>query len=237
MSVRTIRTTVVIALAACLALATASCGGGNMRAEIDRTRAEHAKIAVISVTVNDYGKALQGTSNSDVAELITRKMNEMLAFAETELGKIWSVVPATNFVGSEAYKRLSIGDLFPGVYGPVLDGHPMLSFSASRGDLVKTDLDPTVAADLCQALGVDLIALVYSEWATKTGGFIPVTKPLTKNVMGIFDSQGRRIFKDRKDNVGRKTLGAFGRAVVDEDTINQWVGSYEDGMTRILGEI
>lgn len=94
-----------------------------------------------------------------------------------------------------------------------------------------------MAADLCQALGVDLIALVYSEWATKTGGFIPVTKPLTKNVMGIFDSQGRRIFKDRKDNVGRKTLGAFGRAVVDEDTINQWVGSYEDGMTRILGEI
>jgi hypothetical protein len=217
----------------------AACGGGakNMKAELDLTRQNKAKVAVVSMTVNDFGGTLQATSSSDVGDLITKKMNEMLGIAETRLGQSWTVVPAAGFVGTDGYKSLTSGQLFDGVYGPKLPEGALLSFASKRGELVKTQLDPTTAARLCSSLGVDLVVLVYSEWATRTGGVVPTTKALTKNVIGIYDSQGRQLYQGRKDVVGDKNLGAFGNAVVDEETMNVWVRAYSQGLAKMIAEM
>jgi hypothetical protein len=217
-------------------LGCASSGGGaNLKAELSAARDRKAKLAVISLTVNDYGRQLQGTSNSNVAALVDRKMDEMLGFAEksfTDAG--WTVAPAASLVGTEAYKKASIGKLFEGVYGPHPGGVEMLSFSQSRGDLVKTRLEPPVAQTLCAGLGVDVVVLVYSEWAVGTNSWTSLTSPLTKNVVGIYDSQGRQLFQARKDVKGDKVLGAFGRAVVDEQTMDVWVGAFENGLGQLI---
>ena len=220
----------------------AACGGGggskNLKADLDATRDRKARLAIISLTVNDYGRQLQSTSNSNVAGLVDRKLDEMLGQAEKTFAQAgWTVVPAASIVGTEAYKKSSIGRLFEGVYGPHPGGVEMLSFSQSRGDLVKTRLEPQVATSLCAALGVDLVALVYSEWAVDTNGWTNLTSPLTKNVVGIYDSQGRQLFQGRKDVKGDKVLGAFGRAVVDEETMDVWVGACEKGLEHLIGSM
>jgi hypothetical protein len=98
---------------------------------------------------------------------------------------------------------------------------------------VKAMLDQDVAKALIGVTGADYLLVVYSEWTIKTGGFIPTTKPLTKNVISVFDSDGKQEFKGRIDKMGPKTLGAFNAVYVDEDTIDYWVGTFKDSLAAM----
>lgn len=214
-----------------------ACGGGSklLKADLDATKEKKAKLAIVSLTVNDYGGQLQNTSNSNVEGLVAKKIDEMLGFSEQAFASAgWTVVPTSEIVAAPAYKKASVGKLFEGVYGPKPGGQEMLSLANRRKDLVKTQLDPKVASELCAGLGVDLVALVYSEWAVDTNSFTGLTSPLTKNVVGVFDAQGRQLFQARQDEKGDKVLGAFGRAVVDAATLDVWVGAFQKGLNTLI---
>ena len=212
----------------------AACGGGsNLKGELDATKQKKAKIALVSITVSDFGKSLQFGNGSDVAALITKKMDEMTALTEATLATSWTVVPAASIVTTEGYTKLAKADAKDNMF----TGTNMKLFATERGDLVKTRLDPQVAKDLCAALNVELVAVVYSEWTTVTGGFIPTTKAYAKTVFSVWDNQGRQLFKDRKDVEGSKTLGAFGRAQVDENSLDVWVGAYKTGLDKMMGSM
>jgi hypothetical protein len=67
-----------------------------------------------------------------------------------------------------------------------------------------------------------------------TGKFIPTAKALTKNVVSIYSAAGAQVFHARRDQIGTKSLGAFGRVSVTEETIDQWVGSYEVALASLF---
>ena len=115
--------------------------------------------------------------------------------------------------------------MFDGIYMPLL--------SKDRKQLVKAKIDQDVALALIEITGADFLVIIYSEWATKTGQFSPTTKPLTKNVISIYNSAGKQAFAGRIDKMGDKTLGAFGAVFIDEDTIDHWVESYKKSLTAM----
>lgn len=222
-----------IVLVGAMAALVAACGGSpKMTAEINALKAKNAKIAVVSMSVTDYGGQLQWTNSENVAEVIQQKMNVMIEYAESGLAAEWTVVPAAEFVANPEYTALSIGRVFEG-RTPMYEAQ-MPHFVQSRGELVKTKLAPQTAMDLCSLLGVDAVAVVYSEWLTITGSMIPISKPHTKNVMSLWDAQGRELFHGRRDITGDKTLGAMGMVQVDENTIDVWVDAYRRGFDDML---
>jgi hypothetical protein len=223
-------------IAGVMAFLAVACGGSpKMTAEINALKAKKAKIAVVSMSVTDYGGQLQWTNSENVADVIQQKMNTMLEYAERAFAAEWEVVPAAGFVAKPEYRDLSIGGIFEG-RTPLYEA-PMPHFVNSRGDLVKTKLPPEVAQKLCAALGVEAVAVVYSEWLVVTGGMIPISKPHTKNVMSLWDAQGRELFHGRRDITGTKTLGAMGMVQVDENTVDVWVEAYQRGFDDILGQM
>lgn len=226
-----------VAIIPCLlAVAATACGGApKMTAEINALKAKKAEIAVVSMSVTDYGGSLQWSNSENVAEVIQQKMNVMLEYAESALAADWTVVPAAEFVSNEEYKAISIGGIFEG-RTPMYEA-PMPHFVDDRGQLVKTKLPPELAARLCETLGVEAVAVIYSEWLVVTGGMIPTSKPHTKNVMSLWDAQGRELFHGRRDITGSKTLGALGMVQVDENTIDVWVEAYERGLDDMLAQM
>jgi hypothetical protein len=107
-------------------------------------------------------------------------------------------------------------------------------FAADRSQLIKAGLDATQAQALAKASGADLVAVIYSEWAVATGRFVPTAKALTKNVVSIYAATGEVVYHARRDQVGNQTLGAWGRVIVDEKTIDQWVASYDLALATLL---
>ncbi|TVZ37126.1 hypothetical protein P886_1466 [Alteromonadaceae bacterium 2753L.S.0a.02] len=182
-------------------------------------------IAVVSISANNWGDSLQGWNSADTTELMTSKLNQMLEVTESTLEKDFKVVKAKTFVAKPEFQALAGEQREVGL--PVLDGKPMNLLSKDRKQLVKAQLDADVAKKLLAITGTDLVLIVYSEWAVKTGGFVPTSKALTKNVLGIYDKSGKQVFKDRLDKMGTTTLGAMGRVAVNKDTINEWVLSYQ----------
>jgi len=223
----------MVSVAALAALSTLAACSHNQKEDLDASKQKRSKIALVSLTVSDYGRSLQFGNSSDVASLISRKMIEMTQMTEATLSSSWTVVPSNAVVNNPSYIKLAKGEAKDNVY----TAPAMKLFSADRGDLVKTTIDPQTVKDLCAALRVDLIAVVYSEWTTVTGGFVPTTKAYAKTVLSIWDSQGRQLFKQRQDVEGDKTLGAFGRAQVDENSVNVWVGAYKAGLDKIAASM
>ena len=86
---------------------------------------------------------------------------------------------------------------------------------------------------LAAITGADFMLVIYSEWAVKTGSFVPTSKPLTKNVVSIFNAAGKQVFKGRLDKMGPKTLGAFATVYVDEETIDYWANAYKDSIAAM----
>jgi hypothetical protein len=99
-----------IAALAALSMLAACGGGSNLKADLDATKQKKAKIALVSLTVSDFGRSLQFGNAAGVGELITKKMDEMAALTETTLGTAWTVVPAASFATSEGYTKLAKGE-------------------------------------------------------------------------------------------------------------------------------
>ncbi|MFW6050442.1 MAG: hypothetical protein ACODAU_04665 [Myxococcota bacterium] len=214
-----------------LVLLLAGCGGASI-SQLASQRAGQS-VAVVSVSVNDFGGSLQGWNKTSTSDLMSSNAAQMVHMAETELGRHWQVVPAPQFVGQPGYQELA-GAHFE-VAVPRIEGTVMPVFAETRKELIRASMPPGKAQQLARGIGVDLIAVVYAEWGVATGGFVPTSKALSKNVLSIYDASGQRVYHGRKDTRGNKTLGAFGHVVVDENSIGEWVGAYQEGLAILAG--
>jgi hypothetical protein len=219
-------------LLSALALSLAGCGGGSHnKSALAAYRTNKGSVAVVSLTVNDFADILsaRNVSGSDVSKLIDSKLTEMVSITEQKLGTHFTVKPTTEFAASDDFRKAASGQQFE-VFAPRYEDKPLPVFAADRGELIKSMMTPEQAKQVCSTLGVDMIVVVYSEWATQTGGIVPTTKPLTKNVMSIFDKTGEQLYGSRRNQMGGRNVGAFTAAAVNEDTINAWVDAYTQAL-------
>ena len=189
------------------------------------------KIAIVSIAANNFGGSLQGWNDANSTDLMTGRLNDMLTHTEELFAKGWDVVPTSSFASQPEF--IALAGEQRDVGAPMFDGVYMPLFSKDRKQLVKALIDKEKVVALAGITGADFLVVIYSEWAVKTGGFIPTSKPLTKNVVSIFDASGKQVFKGRLDKMGRKTLGAMGAVFVDEETIDHWANAYKDSISAM----
>lgn len=190
------------------------------------------KIAIVSIAANNFGGSLQGWNDANSTDLMTSRLNEMLTFTEELFAKSWDVVPTSSFASQPEF--IALAGEQRDVGAPIFDGVYMPLFSKDRKQLVKALIDKDKIVTLAGITGADFLLVIYSEWTVKTGQFVPTSKPLTKNVVSIFNASGKQVFKGRLDKMGSKTLGAFSAVYVDKDTIDLWVGTYKDSMSAMV---
>jgi len=190
-------------------------------------------IAIVSVSANNYGGSLQGWNSANASDLMGSQLNKMVGMIETLFAKDWTVVSASTFAGKDEFQLLAGERREVGL--PAFDGKTMPLFSKDRKQLIKAEVDKDVAIKLAQIAGADFILIAYSEWAVATGRFVPTSKALAKNVVSIYDAKGKKVYEDRSDAQGDKTLGAMGSVVVDQNSIGEWVNAYDKGIHTLYG--
>lgn len=182
-------------------------------------------LAIVSISANNYNDSLQGWNDSNTDELMRNQLNDMLNYSEALLAKDWKVINAKTFIGKAEFQKLAGEQREVGL--PNIDGKALPLFSKNRKELVKARITKDKAKQLIEVTGADFIMVIYSEWAVKTGSFVPTSKALSKNVVSVINSDGKQVYNKRSDKVGDIALGALGNVVVDKDTIGQWVVSYK----------
>jgi hypothetical protein len=215
-----------------LLFATASIAGSGTIGSLGLQN-KGKKIAIVSVSANNYGGSLQGWNSANASELMGTQLNRMVGVIESLMAKDWTVVPAASFAGKDEFQMLAGERRDVGL--PVFDGKTMPLFSKDRKQLIKAEVDKEVAVKLAAIAGADYILIAYSEWAVATGRFIPTSKALAKNVVSIYNAEGKKIYEDRADAQGDKTLGAMGSVVVDQNSIGEWVAAYDKGIHTLYG--
>jgi hypothetical protein len=190
-------------------------------------------IAIVSVSANNYGGSLQGWNSANASDLMGTQLNKMVGMVETLFSKDWTVIPASSFAGKDEFQVLAGERREVGL--PNFDGKTMPLFSKDRKQLIKAEVDKDVAIKLAQISGADFVMIAYSEWAVATGRFVPTSKALAKNVVSIYDASGKKVYEDRADAQGDRTLGAMGSVVVDQNSIGEWVNAYDKGIHALYG--
>jgi hypothetical protein len=213
------------------AVSSAALAGGNIGTLALQNKGK--SIAVVSVSANNYGGSLQGWNSANSSELMGTQLNKMVGGIESLLSKDWTVVNAATFAGKDEFQVLAGERREVGL--PVFDGKTMPLFSKDRKQLIKAEVDKELAKKLAQISGADFILIAYSEWAVATGRFVPTSKALAKNVVSIYNAEGKQVYSDRSDALGDKTLGAMGAVMVDENSIGEWVHAYDKGIHTLYG--
>lgn len=192
------------------------------------------RLAVVSLGVNDWGNSMSAGGHRNAAPFIEGAMKDLIGHAEKLFAANFEVVPASSFVKNPDYRALSIGKIKDGLFGPAFDGVELPSFSEDKKEVIKGVLKGDTAAKLCKTLGVDRVALVYTEWAVATGGFVPTSRALAKNCVAVYSADGKQRFFDREDVKGDKVIGGMGQVALTADTIGQWVDAYKKGMDAVV---
>jgi hypothetical protein len=191
-------------------------------------------IAVVSLSANNYGNSLQGWNEANSSSLMASKLNVMLTMVELNLSKDWKVVKADTFIEKDAFQKLA-GDMRD-VGVPEKNGKKLPLFGTDRKQLIKASVNADTVKQIAAITGTDYVVVIYSEWAIAVGKMIPTSKALAKNVMSVYDKDGKQAFTGRSDKLGSKTIGAMGVVKVDETTIDQWVEAYLTGINALIGE-
>jgi len=195
-------------------------------------------VAIVSLSVSDVGGSVQSGSvgSTPVSELISGTVSNMLTDAEKKLSSKWTVVKASTFIDNADYRKAGVEKTLT-VYLPKVNGKEMPVLTQVSKEIKGGIIDPQKAKDLCKALNVNAVVLIFSEWASKTGGFVPTTKALSKNILSVWDSNGNQVVKERIDMVGNKTLGVGGIKAVNQETIEEWRDSYNRALDKIIGSL
>ncbi len=197
------------------------------------------KVALVSLSVSNWGGTVTGTSGSNAAagRLIDSTLSSLLSDTEGKLSGIMHVTRVSSFIGSGAYRGMASKDAL-GTFSPKVNGVPMPIFAKDNGQLIAAGLPPEVAKKLCADLKVDGVVVVYSEWSYSQGHFVPTKRALAKNVVSVWDRGGNLVFNKRVDTDGAGVLGGpYAPIVVNEGTISQWAGAYKKGLEQIIAEM
>jgi len=224
----------IFKLAMLCSLATVFCFGSSSTA-LAEDASKLKNVAIVSISVSDVGGSVQGGSigSTPVSKLISDAVNTMVDDAEKKLGTKWNVVKVSSFIDNADYRKPSVEKTLT-LFVPQVNGKEMPVFTQVSKEIKGGILDAEKAKELCKALNVDGVVLIFSEWASKTGGFVPTTKALTKNILTVWDGSGNKVIYKRVDTVGNKTLGVGGFKAVNEETINEWRDSYNRSLDEIL---
>lgn len=224
----------IFKLAMLCSLAAVSCFGFSSTA-LAEDASKLKNVAIVSISVSDVGGSVQGGSigSTPVSKLISDAVNTMVDDAEKKLGTKWNVVKVSSFIDNADYRKPSVEKTLT-LFVPQVNGKEMPVFTQVSKEIKGGILDAEKAKELCKALNVDGVVLIFSEWASKTGGFVPTTKALTKNILTVWDGSGNKVIYKRVDTVGNKTLGVGGFKAVNEETINEWRDSYNRSLDEIL---
>ena len=219
------------ALAALAVLGFLLACGGSALAEGGKPR-----LAVVALGVNDWANSMSASGGTYAGTFIDGAMTDLLARSEKAFSADFQVKPAESFASDPAFLALSIGKLKDGLYGPIIQGKNLPSFSEDKKEVIRGALKDGVAEKLCALLGVDRVVLIYTEWTVATGGFVPISRALAKNCVAVYSSDGKLRFFDRKDVQGSRAIGGMGRVVLNAETIGYWVEAFERGLLDILKE-
>ena len=190
-------------------------------------------VALVSLIVRNYGIYYNPGMMSP--QLIDANLNKVLASTESTLGKYWKVKPVSAFVANKTYQGFSKGAAPADYFTPKVSGKAMPVFFTAGNDFIKGVISKDTAQKLCSTLGVDAIALVYSEWAVQTGKFVPTHKALTKNCVAMYDKNGKYLFYGRKDTLGSANIGsAYSGVHIDDKTVHFWLEAYDEGVKTVL---
>jgi hypothetical protein len=220
----------------CMIAIAAGLAAGSIARSADT--ASMKKVAIVSFTVSDVAGTVRGGSvgSTPVSELIKGTINGMLNDAEKKLGKKWTVIKVSSFIDDAGYQKQGVPRTLT-VFVPKVNGRDMPVFTEVSKEIKGGVIESQKAQQLCKALNVDGVVLLFSEWSTKTGSFVPTNKAITKNVFTVWDSSGKQVFKKRVDTVGKKTLGAGGIKAVNKDTIGEWRNSFNDSLDKIISSL
>ncbi len=214
-----------------LALLGVGCGG-PMSIRSFTAQVERPRVAVVSVTVGDARGSLQGWNASRTSDVMASRAGQMEQVAEQVLAGRFEVVPAAAFVATPAYQSVAH---FPAEVGvPVIDGVMMNVFGSTPGQISGAVIGAPQAQALAAAAGADYVVVIHSEWGVATGGFVPTSKALATTTISLFDATGAHVARTRLQDRGQRTLGAFGRVVVDQSSIDEWVNAYETSVRRMF---
>lgn len=229
----------MLALAAVVAMQMGCAGARTNIKDIQGV----SKVAVVSFALNDYGSGSAvkwggdsasggfGGSKKTQAETIQNATNELLSYTEKKFSERWKVTNASSFANSKPYTALTVEKKL-NAYLPKFKGKELGLFTQNSTSLKKVQLKPETAKKLCATLKVDAVVLVYSEWTTKMGGIVPITKPLTKNLVSVWDKTGQQLFIRRVDRMGSKVIGGMGAKV--SISLPAVIESYKDSYKQAL---
>jgi len=211
----------------------AGCGGSSV--VLKKPAAPIKRVAIASLSVSDWGGTVTSDSigNNSVSNLIDGTMVKILGAAEKSLSSTFKVQKAYQFINKSAYQKLGSEKVLT-AFTPRLKDKSMPLFTTVSRELKGGMIAPETAKALCKVLRADAIVLIFSEWTVRTGGFVPMTKAVTKNVFTMWDRDGNIIAKKRIDKMGTKTLGAMGIKAVNDDTINEWGNTTQNALDQII---
>ena len=209
-----------------------ACGGGG---NVSTLPTQVNRVALVSLSVNDWGGSVKSGSvgSEGTEELIYSGLGEMVAYTEQKLAGKWQVKKVADFIGRPEYRALGVERTLT-AYLPKISGQEMPIFTKVSKELKSGSISPDLAKQLCAALEVDAVALVFSEWTVKTGGIVPTTKAVSKNIITLWDSNGRKIFNKRVDMMGTRSLGAFGFKAMNRDTVLEWTDTFKRSLDQIF---
>lgn len=211
-------------------LGCAAAGG----AKSIKSLAQVKKVAVVSLTMSDWGGSVKaGGAGGNVDKTLQNATSQLLKDTEARLGKDYKVVKAETFVGNGGYQKATVKHALS-VYTPEIKGKELGVFTADGKSLKRGDVTPEKARELCKLLGVDGVFVIFSEWTVKTGGFVPTTKAVTKNIVSLWDAKGEKVFTRRVDKMGSRVIGGMGIKAVTADTVDEWTGTYRQALDTIL---
>lgn len=206
-------------------------------AEVKKPAAPINKVAIVTLSVTNWGGTVTGTSGSNTmaGKLIDSTLATLLAETENKLSGIMHVTKASAFAGSSAYHGLGVKNTLD-AFVPKVSGAPMAFFAKDNDELISAGLSQEVAKKLCTTLKVDGVVVVFSEWSHSNGnGFAPLKRALAKDVVSVFDRSGNMVFHKRVDETGSGVLGGpYSPIIVNEGTIKQWAAAYESALDKIL---
>jgi len=209
-------------------------GGGGGGARSLKALPQIKKVAVVSISVSDWGGSVKSNAaGGNVNRTMQDATNTMLKDTEARLAQQYQVVNASSFIGKKGYRGEIVDHSFY-MNVPQVNGQDLGVFTANGKALRRGDIEPAKAQALCKALGVDGVFVIFSEWTVRTGGFVPLTKAVTKNIVTLWDAQGKKAFTRRVDKQGTRTLGAMGIKAVTAATVTEWTGTYKQSLDLIL---
>jgi len=207
-------------------------------APVQKSSAPINRIALVSLSVNNWAGMVSGTAgDAKATALINGMLDGLLTTTEYKLASIKRINRVDNFVGNANYRNMSVVSELK-LMSPKVNGAAVANFAQSEEEVITARLAPETAKRLCSQLQVDAVVVVYSEWASAQGSFVPTKRALVKNVVSVWDRSGNQVFFKRVDEMGEGVLGGpYSPIVVNEGTIKQWGSAYLKSLDQILAEM